>query len=130
MPRRDLDIAVALVVFGIFAAMVGAAVGYTYEARLVPLVVGVPAVLLAAWQLRQELVRRPSDAALPAVEGHEPGSDAEGAISGASFPRWPGIFALRASIWASARDCDRRVAGIRGSDSRACKLATSCRGPV
>jgi len=77
MRLPDLDVTVALVVFGIFAAMVGAAVGYTYEARLVPLVVGVPALLLAAWQLRQAFVRRPSEAPPPAVGGRYPGSDTD-----------------------------------------------------
>jgi hypothetical protein len=51
----DLHVIVAFLMFAIFASMVGAAVGYRHEARLVPLVVGIPALLLAAWQLYTEI---------------------------------------------------------------------------
>jgi hypothetical protein len=61
----DLDIIVALVVFMILSAMVGTAVSYTYEAGLVPLVVGVPAMLLAGWQLWMQILIRRSRVAQP-----------------------------------------------------------------
>jgi formate-dependent nitrite reductase membrane component NrfD len=48
-----------LVLFVLFAA--GAA-RYPAEARLVPLVVAVPAVLLAAWQLQRDVRRKPAGA--------------------------------------------------------------------
>jgi ABC-type sugar transport system permease subunit len=47
---RSLDRAVALAMLSAFAAMTAIATSYQYEARLMPLVVGVPAVLLAAVQ--------------------------------------------------------------------------------
>lgn len=65
MRLPDLDIIVALVVFVILSAMVGTAVSYTYEARLVPLVVGVPAMLLAGWQLRVQILTPGSRVAQP-----------------------------------------------------------------
>jgi hypothetical protein len=61
----DLDIIVAVVVFVILSAMVAIAVSYTHEARLAPLVVGVPAVLLAGWQLWVEILTRRSRVAQP-----------------------------------------------------------------
>lgn len=65
MRLPDLDIIVALVVFVILSAMVGTAVSYTYEARLAPLVVGVPAMLLAGWQLWVQILARWSRVAQP-----------------------------------------------------------------
>lgn len=48
--------ATMLVLFVLFAA---AAARYPAEARLVPLVVAVPAVFLAAWQLQRDVSRNP-----------------------------------------------------------------------
>jgi hypothetical protein len=62
----DPHIIVALLMFAIFSTMVGTAAGYRYEARLVPLVVGIPAMLLAAWQLYSEIRTHESSAAVRA----------------------------------------------------------------
>jgi ABC-type sugar transport system permease subunit len=58
MRRFDLHIVVAGGVFLIFSVMVAMALRYTYEARLVPLVIGLPAAILAGWQLARELIAR------------------------------------------------------------------------
>jgi hypothetical protein len=52
---RSIEITVASTLFAVFAAMVAAAASYPQEARLVPLIVGVPAMALAGWQLWREL---------------------------------------------------------------------------
>jgi hypothetical protein len=54
-----LDRAVALCLLAVFAGMSIVAVGYQYEARLMPLVVGLPAIALTIAQL----VKRPLAAA-------------------------------------------------------------------
>jgi hypothetical protein len=51
----DLHAIVAFLMFAIFGSMVVTAAGYRHEARLVPLVVGIPALLLAAWQMYVEI---------------------------------------------------------------------------
>lgn len=63
---RSLDTAVAAALFAIFVVMVAVATRYPREARLVPLVVGVPAMLLAGWQLSREMTRSRSAAVEPA----------------------------------------------------------------
>lgn len=62
----DLHVTVALLMFAVFSAMVGTAAGYRSEARLVPLVVGIPAMLLAAWQLYREIRTHGSSAIVAA----------------------------------------------------------------
>jgi hypothetical protein len=46
---------VAAAVFAVFAAMVIAALAYPPQARLVPLVIGIPAAILAAYQIVREI---------------------------------------------------------------------------
>jgi hypothetical protein len=46
---------VAAAIFAVFAAMVIAALAYPPQARLVPLVVGIPAAILAAYQIVREM---------------------------------------------------------------------------
>ncbi len=53
----SLDTTVAGVLAAVFGAMVALAAGYPPEARLVPLAVGIPAAVLAGWQLLGELAR-------------------------------------------------------------------------
>jgi ABC-type sugar transport system permease subunit len=55
MRQPDLNVLLAAVLFAIFTVMVVTATTYTYEARLVPLVIGIPAMTLAAWQLLREI---------------------------------------------------------------------------
>ena len=55
MERRDPNLAVAITLFALFVGMVAAASTYPTQARLVPLVFGIPAALLALWQLRAEV---------------------------------------------------------------------------
>jgi hypothetical protein len=50
------EVVVSAVMSAIFAIMVVVALGYSAEARLVPLVIGVPGVMLAAWQLGADIV--------------------------------------------------------------------------
>jgi hypothetical protein len=57
------DITVAGAVFITLAAMVVATIGYPPEARLVPLVIGIPTLLLAAYQLWREAMRLSTTAA-------------------------------------------------------------------
>lgn len=52
---RSLNAAVAAALFAIFVVMVALATRYPREARLVPLVVGIPTMLLAGWQLSREV---------------------------------------------------------------------------
>jgi hypothetical protein len=52
MPR--LERAVTGLLIAIFATMTGVASLYPSTARLMPLTVGIPAILLATWQLRRE----------------------------------------------------------------------------
>ena len=49
MRRPELTVAATLLV--VFAVMTARAIAYPPAARLMPLVVGVPAILLAAWEL-------------------------------------------------------------------------------
>ena len=49
MRRRDLTVPAALL--AVFASMTVTAGGFPAAARLMPLVVGIPAILLAAWEL-------------------------------------------------------------------------------
>jgi ABC-type sugar transport system permease subunit len=67
---RLLDITVAGAVFITLAAMVVTALGYPPEARLVPLVIGIPTLLLAAFQLWRDATRLSTTAT--AVDGHHP----------------------------------------------------------
>jgi hypothetical protein len=81
---------VAAALFAIFAVMVTAALRYPPEARLVPLVVGIPALILAGWQLWREIVRQRSaatEAARPAAPGRRVSTE------GASVA-WLAAFAL------------------------------------
>ena len=57
MPR--LEVIVAGVLLSLFAAMVITAAGYPPAARLVPLVVGIPSVILAAFQLWRDVRASP-----------------------------------------------------------------------
>lgn len=90
MPVRtlDLDTVVTLVVLLILSTMVGMALSYPYEARLVPLVVGIPSVVLAGWQLGVQAYRQvrqppPDRAAIksPGSTG-EPSPSREAAAAG------------------------------------------------
>lgn len=49
MRRPELTVAVTLLV--VFAGMTARASGYPAAARLMPFVIGIPAILLAAWEL-------------------------------------------------------------------------------
>lgn len=65
MRLLDTDTVVAAVLLAVFAAMAVVAAGYPPEARFVPLVVAVPATLLAAWQLSREVAKRRSARDVP-----------------------------------------------------------------
>jgi hypothetical protein len=52
MRRPELTVTVTLL--AVFAAMIAMAGGYPRAARLMPLVVGIPAALLALWEVRRE----------------------------------------------------------------------------
>jgi len=64
VPRRDAVLTAVLL--AVFAMMVAVAAGYPPEARLVPLVVGIPAVVLAAWQLARDMAAHQALGAGPA----------------------------------------------------------------
>jgi hypothetical protein len=49
MRRPDLTVAITLVV--VFAGMTARATAYPSAARLMPLVIGIPAIVLASWEL-------------------------------------------------------------------------------
>ena len=57
MQRLDTDLAIASVLFLVFATMVAIAANYPPEARFVPLAVGIPAMLLSGWQVSREVRR-------------------------------------------------------------------------
>ena len=65
---RSRDLAVAAVLFLAFVVMVGAALRYPAQARLVPLVVGIPGILLSGWQLSREVANRRPEAHSAEVE--------------------------------------------------------------
>lgn len=69
--RRLLDrrIGLALVILGIFAAMVYMASDFTYTSRILPLVIGIPGMILATLQLAIEFRRvMREDAARPGAQ--------------------------------------------------------------
>ena len=73
--RRLLDrrIGLALVILGIFAAMVYMASDFTYTSRILPLVIGIPGMILATLQLAIEFRRvMREDAARPGAEALDP----------------------------------------------------------
>jgi len=51
---RRPELTVPVTLLAVFAAMVAVASGYPAAARLMPLAIGIPAALLAAWELRRE----------------------------------------------------------------------------
>jgi hypothetical protein len=55
---RRSDVIVAVLVCALLTCMVVAAAAYPPEARLVPLVIGIPSALLAAWQLYRDAAGR------------------------------------------------------------------------
>lgn len=84
MRPPDTNLVVASTLLAVFTAMVVAATRYSYEARLVPLLIGIPAVLLAGWQLWRELANRGSqgDDREGTGEGHRDASRERAAIIG------------------------------------------------
>jgi hypothetical protein len=58
--KVDAGVAVAAAMLLLFAVLTGLAAGYPSSAGLVPLVIGVPALLLCAWQLWAEIARAQS----------------------------------------------------------------------
>lgn len=68
-----LEVAVSLSVLVLMGAMVAVATTYPAEVRLVPLVVGLPATVLAAWQTAGAM-RRAADGP-PRDAEREPGSE-------------------------------------------------------
>jgi hypothetical protein len=69
------DTAVAAVLFAVFAGMVAAAARYPPEARVVPLVIGIPGLVLSAWQVAREIARCRSSAAESAAADEPDASD-------------------------------------------------------
>lgn len=65
MRPSDPHLIVALAVLVIFATMVAVATTYGHEARLVPLVIGIPAMSLAGWQVFREVRHRAPHTAGP-----------------------------------------------------------------
>jgi len=68
--RPDLALTVALL--AIFAGMVVTASGYPAAARLLPLTIGLPALVLTAWELREQwrVPPTPEPVASPALSHH------------------------------------------------------------
>jgi hypothetical protein len=75
---REPDTLVAALVLALAAAMVAAALTYPAEANRVPLVVGVPAMLLAAWQLFREVAAGRDNGHAAPLEGGDTGRLARG----------------------------------------------------
>ena len=87
---RSLEIAVASTLFVVFVTMVGAAARYPREAGLVPLIVGIPATALAAWQLWREVAKHRRTLDQPA----DTGDRAFGTPTERRSLAWVALFAL------------------------------------